>query len=370
MIEMATNLQVDQVLSATAQSVKDEEGNTSPLSLSTDRVGIGTASPTTAFALNAGAGGRDVGITQNQKGGKSTMELTTADSSGNQATRLLIRGRSDNADVEFFRGPRGSEERTLFIEGRNGNIVVSGNLTLQSSNGNTTFQLNGNHGTLTFGGAGADGDLTINNKDGTQTLHINGDTGELTLSRSGNGEKTIQLNGNHGTLTLGGGGADGDITINNRNGTQTIHMVGDSGDINLLGADCAEEFEVSRIEMIEPGTVMIIGDDEKLSYCTEAYDKKVAGVLSGAGGYKPGIVLDKQQSKNGRMPLALTGKVYCKADAQYSPIGVGDLLTTSPTLGHAMKADDPLKAFGAVIGKALRPLTEGQGLIPILITLH
>jgi hypothetical protein len=66
----------------------------------------------------------------------------------------------------------------------------------------------------------------------------------------------------------------------------------------------------------------------------------------------------------------MMGKVYCKADAQYSSIEVGDLLTTSPTPGHAMKASDPLKSFGSVIGKALRPLTAGQGLIPILIALQ
>jgi hypothetical protein len=57
-------------------------------------------------------------------------------------------------------------------------------------------------------------------------------------------------------------------------------------------------------------------------------------------------------------------------DAQYSSIDVGDLLTTSPTPGHAMKASDPLRAFGAVIGKALRPLGSGRGLIPILIALR
>ena len=70
------------------------------------------------------------------------------------------------------------------------------------------------------------------------------------------------------------------------------------------------------------------------------------------------------------MPIALMGKVYCKVDASYGAIEVGDLLTTSPTPGHAMKADDPLKAFGAVIGKALQPLELGQGLIPILIALQ
>jgi hypothetical protein len=51
-------------------------------------------------------------------------------------------------------------------------------------------------------------------------------------------------------------------------------------------------------------------------------------------------------------------------------IEVGDLLTTSPTPGCAMKVIDPLKAFGAVIGKALRPLERGEGLIPILIALQ
>jgi hypothetical protein len=70
------------------------------------------------------------------------------------------------------------------------------------------------------------------------------------------------------------------------------------------------------------------------------------------------------------MPVSLMGKVYCKVDAQYAPIEVGDLLTTSPTPGHAMKAADPLKAFGTIVGKALRPLAAGKGLIPILVALQ
>jgi hypothetical protein len=45
-------------------------------------------------------------------------------------------------------------------------------------------------------------------------------------------------------------------------------------------------------------------------------------------------------------------------------------LTTSDTPGHAMKATDPNRAFGAVVGKALRPLDKGSGLIPILIALQ
>jgi hypothetical protein len=106
--------------------------------------------------------------------------------------------------------------------------------------------------------------------------------------------------------------------------------------------------------------VMVLGDEGKLKRSQEAYDTRVAGVVSGAGDYKPGIVLDKQQSTNIRQPIALLGKVYCKVDTQYGAIEVGDLLATSFTPGHAMKATDPLKAFGNVIGKALRPLAKGK----------
>ena len=143
-----------------------------------------------------------------------------------------------------------------------------------------------------------------------------------------------------------------------------------TGDIRLTNADCAEDFDVSGVDKVEPGTVMVLGNEGALSESGQAYDKRVAGVISGAGTYKPGIVLDKRQSLSNRQPVALMGKVFCKVDAQFGAIEAGDLLTTSATPGHAMKTTDPLKAFGAVIGKALRPLPSGQGLIPILIALQ
>jgi hypothetical protein len=143
-----------------------------------------------------------------------------------------------------------------------------------------------------------------------------------------------------------------------------------TGDLRLTNADCAEDFDVSGADKVEPGTVMVLGTEGSLAQSQHAYDKRVAGVISGAGDYKPGIVLDRQQARGNRQPIALMGKVFCKVDAQFGAIEVGDLLTTSPTPGHAMKTSDPLKAFGAVIGKALRPLIEGQGLIPILIALQ
>jgi hypothetical protein len=142
------------------------------------------------------------------------------------------------------------------------------------------------------------------------------------------------------------------------------------GDIFLSGADCAEHFDVADARALEPGTVMVINNTGILEPSSQASDKRVAGGICGAGSHKTGIVLDKQPSEEHRKPIALIGKVNCKVDARHSPVEVGDLLTTSPTPGHAMKASEPRKAFGSVIGKALRELREGQGLIPILIALQ
>jgi hypothetical protein len=121
---------------------------------------------------------------------------------------------------------------------------------------------------------------------------------------------------------------------------------------------------------VEPGSVLVIDDTGQLRESTAAYDRRVAGVVSGGGSFGPGIVLDRQRSLSDRKPVALVGKVYCKVDADCGAVAVGDLLTTADTPGHAMKAADPQRAFGAVIGKALAPLPCGRGLIPILVALQ
>jgi len=174
------------------------------------------------------------------------------------------------------------------------------------------------------------------------------------------------LSGNLNDAYLASQGFAGDFHGN-------VSVLGDvtvSGDVVLTGADCAEEFDIAEATHIEPGTVMVLNQDGTLHRSQQAYDKRVAGVISGAGDYRPGMILDRRQSRDNRLPVALVGKVYCKVDAQYAAIEVGDLLTTSPTPGHAMKAADPFKGFGSVIGKALRPLPGGQGMIPILIALQ
>jgi hypothetical protein len=212
--------------------------------------------------------------------------------------------------------------------------------------------------------------------------HANGKAGVLGLSPNGNALAGISDNGTgifaKGPVFAGffQGNVDITGTLNHHGGD--FHCDGNINtpknitafDVGLVGGDCAEDFDIAGPEAVEPGTVMVIDKEGALRPCQEAYDRKVTGVISGAGDYKPGIVLDKRPSLSNRLPLALVGKVYCKVDAEYGPVDVGDLLTTSSTPGHAMKVDNPLKALGSVIGKALRPLDAGQGLVPILVALQ
>jgi hypothetical protein len=142
-----------------------------------------------------------------------------------------------------------------------------------------------------------------------------------------------------------------------------------NGDVKLPGADVAEEFDVVGEVPAESGCVVVLAGEDRVRVCDAAYDRRVAGVVSGAGDHRPGVVLDKQDDAE-RRPLALTGKVWCKVDADHAPVEVGDMLTTSSTPGHAMRATDPARAFGAVIGKALGSLESGRGLVPVLVALQ
>ena len=152
-----------------------------------------------------------------------------------------------------------------------------------------------------------------------------------------------------------------------------VHVTRDlsvEGEIWANAGDCAEDFDIADLSLCEPGTVMVIGPEGALHPSESAYDRRVVGVVSGAGSFRPAIVLDKQPGAADRRPIALMGKVFCKVDATSAPVRVGDLLVASDVPGHAMKATDTVAAFGAVIGKALRSLEGGRGLVPILVALQ
>ena len=137
------------------------------------------------------------------------------------------------------------------------------------------------------------------------------------------------------------------------------------------GSDLSEPFDVRATEgETEPGMVVCIDPDHpgKLVVCSKAYDRTVAGIISGAGDVEPGMLMAQRDSVvDGAYPVALTGRVYAWAEG---PVEPGDLLTTSDTPGHAAKVTDYGKAHGAIIGKAMTGLKEGQGLVLVLVALQ
>lgn len=163
-----------------------------------------------------------------------------------------------------------------------------------------------------------------------------------------------------GTTAIGG-----DTTVTGTTTTNVLEITG--------GADLSEAFDVSAKD-VQPGMVVSIDPENpgKLRIASEPYDMTVAGIVSGANGVNSGMVMGQKGSiADGAHPVALSGRVYCLADASGAAIVPGDLLTTSSTPGHAMKVLDSSQASGAIIGKAMTPLAHGEkGLVLVLVSLH
>jgi hypothetical protein len=69
-----------------------------------------------------------------------------------------------------------------------------------------------------------------------------------------------------------------------------------------------------------------------------------------------------------RVELVESRYARVKADASYGAILPGDLLVSSPTPGHVMRAVAPLP--GTIVGKAAERLGGGVGLIQVLVMLR
>jgi hypothetical protein len=139
------------------------------------------------------------------------------------------------------------------------------------------------------------------------------------------------------------------------------------------GADLAEPFKITpKNDVVPEGAVVVIDDEHpgQLKMSDQAYDTRVAGVVSGANGINPGIQMEQQGVLEGGKNVALTGRVYVLADASNGAIRPGDMLTTSSSPGRAMKATDHSRASGAILGKAMTGLSDGKGMVLVLVTLQ
>lgn len=226
----------------------------------------------------------------------------------------------------------------------------------------------------------SDGSLGVGTGDPAEKLHVH--NGALELSKTGSLPLILEQsrasvftisNGGQESFTLTAGGNVGigtaspltKLDVAGRTRTTILEITG--------GSDLAEPFEFAAAESVKPGIVVAIDPDHpgQLRIAYTAYDRTVAGCVSGANGIHPGLTMQQEGTVEGEaFPVALSGRVYCWADASYGHIQPGDLLTTSDTSGHAMKVTDYNRAHGAIIGKAMSELAEGRDLILVLVSLQ
>lgn len=363
--------------------------------------------------LSAGPGGnRIVGDTG------TTLHLGTEDSFGGGTFTsqvevapnglLQVKGGSD---VSLASGGQ------LIVGGTtSGNLAMDANEIMARNNGGpATLYINHENGTIALGAASPAG-VGIGTATPKAKLHVNGDyygRGHLYLyayeGDGSSGTAYVQARDDSTTSNIDlrlrskAGATAVDVLTCKSNGRVGIGTtapaslldVAGTARVNVLvidgGADLSENFDVVGGDATKPsrdgeGTEggegneveagMVVSIDPanpgKLRIATKAYDPTVAGIISGAGGVGTGMVMAHEGTlADGKHPVALTGRVYCYVDATTAAVRPGDLLTTSDTPGYAMKATDHARAQGAIIGKAMTALPQGErGMILVLVNLQ
>ena len=121
-------------------------------------------------------------------------------------------------------------------------------------------------------------------------------------------------------------------------------------------ADLAEYYEGDQ--EYEPGTILVFGGDKEVTTTGVINDTRLAGVVT----TNPAYVMNSEQTGI-KVCIALAGRVPVKVVGR---VKKGDMITTSATLGYAVKANNP--TLGAVLGKALEDKDYGEaGVIEVAV---
>ncbi len=350
---------------------------------------------TTATALKAETlgGGLAFEAKTTSTGGAGKFEIANA-ANTNTALEAVTNGTGHAASFTATNTSTG--EATLMVEARGDNAAVHAEAT---GGGTALFgraSLGADAVVGTANGFGQAGIFQVNDPDNNKSAVEITTAGTAAALRVVNTNPTsyraayfvgrVDIARTAGTLANSvqiqptSGGAQ--LKIFDSTGTSTIRLDAEYGGVGRIttdeimiigGSDLSEQFDVEGSDDVLPGTVVCIDRDNpgKLTTCRHEYDKTVAGIISGAGGVRPGMLMAQKGSvADGAHPVALSGRVFCRVNTTNGPIEPGDLLTTSNTPGVAVKVTDHVRANGAIIGKAMTGLADGQGLVLVLVSLQ
>lgn len=173
--------------------------------------------------------------------------------------------------------------------------------------------------------------------------------------------------------------ASGRVGIGTATPTARLEVNGNvsvTGNVTATGNIAAKYQDVAEwvpAQQIYPAGTVLVLDTERTNHvraAADAYDMHVAGVVTDM----PGVILG--EAGEDKIKVATTGRVKVKVDASERPVRVGDLLVTGKRLGTAM-VSEPIAISGrqfhqpgTILGKALEPLSEGEGEILVLLSLQ
>jgi hypothetical protein len=357
-------------------------------------VGIGTVSPDNTLHVHKGSAGAVAGNANAplvvENAGTCWVSILSpaanergvlfGDDVGGSATGGIVFNNADTTNGLQFRVNGNSTRMVIDAEGDVGigttgpvsPLHVAGVIRSDTEvNVGTTVQIRATE-------SGTDGaDLLLRDAMGLITINLDAgrlEGGSTLFMANGNGVTTVSIDSDQTDAAY--------MSLMKADGSEGIVLDADNAIGGSLvaaqimritgGADIAEPFRISG-ESPRPGMVVSIDPSQpgQLTLSHAAYDRKVAGVISGAGGVHTGLMLGQAGSlASGDHPVALSGRVYCWCDSVNGQIEPGDLLTTSTVPGHAMKVTDFDLSSGAVVGKAMTRLDSGRGLVLVLVNLH
>jgi hypothetical protein len=329
----------------------------------------------------------------------NTNPTNTLDISDNETGLLALRGSSPfGTSLSLINSTAGGDAWALISTGAS-NGEGAGKLMISDQVPRMTIDTNGNVGIGTVnptrklevnGSASVGGTFLAAGMTSVGTLRYASDftanpartfdiVSGAAIDLIGNSDIYMNSRGGRKHLLFNVDAGAGNVGIGTIDPTEKLHVNGNIRAKVIIiegGADLAESYDVSPAGDVKPMPGMVVSIDPdrvgKLRIASGTYDRTVAGIISGADGIAPGLVLGQKGTvADGEHPIANAGRVWCYVDADAGgAVSAGDLLTTSSTPGHAMKVSDHTKGSGATLGKAMSKLESGKGLVLVLVTLQ